>query len=146
LKFLGEVWARRAWAGTNEEKFIKVLKSEGRRRKKAGGNNKKMEPAQGCGWQLAVTRQPQPCQTTQVVAFNFFKFLNFFWSFEEVPGILGEWVYTIPIFWSLPLHFELLNLPFLMELGDFIFFQKKNSKIRGLLDLPIHCWDFSLMK
>jgi hypothetical protein len=47
LKFLGEVWAGRAWAGTNEEKFIKVLKSEGRRRKKAGGNNKKMQPAHG---------------------------------------------------------------------------------------------------
>jgi hypothetical protein len=54
LKFLGEVWAGRAWAGTNEEKFIKVLKSEGRR-KKAGGTNKKMEPIHG---RLATSGHP----------------------------------------------------------------------------------------
>jgi hypothetical protein len=28
-----------------------------------------------------------------------------------------------PIFCSLPLHLEVLNLPFLMEFGDFTFFQ-----------------------
>jgi hypothetical protein len=30
---------------------------------------------------------------------------------------------STPIFWSLPIHLEVLNLPFLMELGDFVFFQ-----------------------
>jgi hypothetical protein len=28
-----------------------------------------------------------------------------------------------PIFWSLPSHLEVLNLPFFMEFGDFTFFQ-----------------------
>jgi hypothetical protein len=28
-----------------------------------------------------------------------------------------------PIFWTLPLHLEVLNLPYLVEVGDFIFFQ-----------------------
>jgi hypothetical protein len=49
--------------------------------------------------------------------------LFYFGTFEELPGILGEWVYNTPIFWSLPLHLEVLNLPFLMEIGDFTFFQ-----------------------
>jgi hypothetical protein len=28
----------------------------------------------------------------------FSNILNFFWSYEELPGILGEWVYNTPIF------------------------------------------------
>jgi hypothetical protein len=32
-------------------------------------------------------------------------------------------VYNTPIFWSLPLHLEVLNVPFFMEIGDFTFFQ-----------------------
>jgi hypothetical protein len=58
----------------------------------------------------------------------FFFFYNFFLeSLENGPGLLGEWVYSTPIFGSLPLHLEVLNVPFRMEIGGFIFFQKKNS-------------------
>jgi hypothetical protein len=49
-------------------------------------------------------------------------FLPFFRCYEDGLGILGEWVYNTPIFWSLPLHLGGWNLPFLMVLGDFIFF------------------------
>jgi hypothetical protein len=51
-------------------------------------------------------------------------------KFGEALGILEEWVYNISIFWTLPLHLGGRNLPFLMELGDFIF--SKNKKILKL--------------
>jgi hypothetical protein len=38
-------------------------------------------------------------------------------------GFLGEWVYSTSIFWSMPLHLEVLNLLFVMEIEDFTFFQ-----------------------
>jgi hypothetical protein len=44
-------------------------------------------------------------------------------SLENGPGLLEERIYINPIFWSLPLHLEVLNLPFLIEIGDFTFFQ-----------------------
>jgi hypothetical protein len=40
-----------------------------------------------------------------------------------------------PHFWKLLLDLEVLNLPFLTELGDFIFFQFLFHKIRRHLDL-----------
>jgi hypothetical protein len=51
-------------------------------------------------------------------------------SYEELLGILEEWVYNAPIFGSLPLNLEVLNLPILMELGDFIFFQFFSLKLK----------------
>jgi hypothetical protein len=39
------------------------------------------------------------------------------------PGLLGEWVHSTPIFSSFPLHLEVSNLPFLIEFGDFTFFE-----------------------
>jgi hypothetical protein len=36
-------------------------------------------------------------------------------SLGNGPGFLGEWVYSP--------YFEVLNVPFLMEIGDFTFFQ-----------------------
>jgi hypothetical protein len=51
-----------------------------------------------------------------------FLFLFYFLKFGDGPGILEEWVYSTPIFWNLPLHLEVFNLPFLIELGDFNFF------------------------
>jgi hypothetical protein len=44
-------------------------------------------------------------------------------KFEDGPSILGEWVYSTPIFWALPLQLGGWNLPFLMELEDLTFFQ-----------------------
>jgi hypothetical protein len=55
---------------------------------------------------------------------KFFYFWNFlFWKLGNGPGLLGEWMYITSIFWSLPLHLEVLNVPFLMEIGNFTFFQ-----------------------
>jgi hypothetical protein len=51
----------------------------------------------------------------------------FFTSFlchEDRLGILGEWMYNTPIFWSLPLHLGGWNLPFLIELRKLINFFK----------------------
>jgi hypothetical protein len=53
----------------------------------------------------------------------YFIFTFFFGSVENGLGLLGEWMYNTPIFWSLPLHLEVLNVPFFMEIGDFTFFK-----------------------
>jgi hypothetical protein len=50
-----------------------------------------------------VTRQPQVDTWVVLYCWIFYIFLN--------------------IFWSLPLHLEVLNVPILMEIGDFTFFQ-----------------------
>jgi hypothetical protein len=73
----------------------------------------------------AVTGGPWP-SNRQIVSFFLllFDFLKlFFGSLENGLGLLEEWVYNTPIFKSLPLHLEVLNLVFFMELGDFILFQ-----------------------
>jgi hypothetical protein len=83
-------------------------------------------------------------QTDNLQIFWFF-FFGLMRKFGDGPGILGEWVYSTPIFWRLPLHLGVCNLPFLMELGDFIlldFF----AKIRVNLDLHIHRWNLVLWK
>jgi hypothetical protein len=36
---------------------------------------------------------------------------------------LGEWVHSAPIFSSFPLYLEVSNFPFLIEFGDFTFFE-----------------------
>jgi hypothetical protein len=43
LKFLGELWAGRACARTNEVELTKVPKSGGRRKKKRGGRRKNVK-------------------------------------------------------------------------------------------------------
>jgi hypothetical protein len=61
--------------------------------------------------------RPSPCRVVHI-------FLNFFLRIlGNGPRLLGEWVYSTPFFGSMPLHLELLNLPFVMEIGDFTFFQ-----------------------
>jgi hypothetical protein len=133
LKFFGEVWAGLACVGANEVELTEVPKSGGRRRKNGGDKKKKwgrksnkMEPARG---QRATAGRPPAmslshCRVTVFKFFGFF-FFNFFFggSFEEIPDILGEWVYNTPIFSSFPLHLEVSNLPFLIKFGDFIFFE-----------------------
>ena len=42
-----------------------------------------------------------------------------------------------PTFWTLPLHLEEWNLPFLMELGDFFFSHFYFAKIRAHKDLQM---------
>jgi hypothetical protein len=90
-----------------------------------GGKKNKIGPVHG--WLATSGCLPavgfSHCSITVFNFFDFyFYFLIFFGSSEELPGILGEWVYNTPIFLSLPLHFEVLNLPILMEFGDFTFF------------------------
>jgi hypothetical protein len=47
----------------------------------------------------------------------------------------------------LPLHLEVLNLPFITEIGDFTFFSNFIfPKFRVHLDLHIYHWDFCFMK
>jgi hypothetical protein len=112
-KKLGEVWVGRACARANHR----------------------------TGRWPTVARQPWPVvwQTIGCSSCDppFFQFFNFLWLFFGVmrkfgdgPSISEEWVYSIPIFWTLPLHLGGWKLPFVMELGDFIFFQKKFGKIR----------------
>jgi hypothetical protein len=104
---------RRSWL--HEEK-------NGGRKEEKGGNCI-TKGARGPS-QLATNGCP-PATAQAPFAIQVFQFFNFFnfGTFEEQPGILGEWVYNTSIFWSLPLHMEVLNLPFLMEIGDFTFFQ-----------------------
>jgi hypothetical protein len=76
---------------------------------------------------------------------------TFFLIFFKGPYMLqasleGVCVYNTPIFCTLPLHLGVSNLPVLMELGDFIFFEFFFPKIRVHLDLHIHRWNSSFMK
>ena len=64
-------------------------------------------------------------------------YFRFFGSFGNVLGLLGEWVYSTPIF--LPLHLEVLNVPH----GNWRFYF---SKFRIYLDLYIYSWNFCFMK
>jgi hypothetical protein len=117
-------------AGANEVELTKVPKSGGRRKKKGGGRKNKMGLA-----------SYKPASSI------FSNFLIFFWNYEELPSISGVRICVQNLhFLKLASHLEVLNLPFLMELGDFIFFQYFFPKIRGHLDLPIHSWDFCFMK
>ena len=96
----------------------------------------------GHDWQATASRCPALALSDCGPLFYFLIFFWFFWeSLRNGPCLLREWVYNTPIFLTLPLHLELWNLSFLMELEDFIF-----SKIRIYLDLHIHCCDFSFMK
>jgi hypothetical protein len=89
LKFLSEVWAGRACAGANEIELTTCGKNWGQEGGKWGGSYKNKEA------RAAVGDQRSPAQ--------FFQFLQnkkirFFWTYEELLGILGEWVYSTPIF------------------------------------------------
>jgi hypothetical protein len=108
---------------------------EGRKKKEIGGKKGevgriKWDP-RGAGERPAVARWLRAYSIAAslfpifLIWFDFwFDLIFIFWEYEVLPGILGEWVYNTPIFWSLPnLTLEVLNLPFLMEIGDFIFFQ-----------------------
>jgi hypothetical protein len=171
--FLGEVWAGRPWTGANEVELIKVPKSGGRRRKERGGRKEKrgtcLWSASDCwlsaSWQLAVAGQGSsslgrpatrghPLATahslTQAAAGPLFP--SFFWFKKKFVSVvwrwawhLGEWVYSTPFFWTLPLHLEGWNLPFFTEQKDFFsafFF----PKIRVDLELHIHRWDVCFMR
>jgi hypothetical protein len=80
-------------------------------------------------WIIFINRSAVAYSVTDYVLLPYcppFLFLFYFGimrKFEDGLGILGEWMYSTPIFWTLPLHLEGWNLPFLMELRDFIFFQ-----------------------
>jgi hypothetical protein len=71
--------------------------------------------------------------------FNILIFLEV-WEWARAFGRMGV---QHPHFLKLcPIHLEVLNVPFLMEIGDFTFF----SKFRIRLDLHIYYWDFYFMK
>jgi hypothetical protein len=55
----------------------------------------------------------------------FILFIYFFWDFLGTSWHFGRMGVQYPHFLklALPLHLEVLNVPFLMEIGDFIVFQ-----------------------
>jgi hypothetical protein len=124
------VWS--FWAGSGQgghvleptsKSWPHVQKVEGKRKnnsKRMGLDQKVQVSTHGCppavGWHLDLSGWPHFFESL-----NFFEF--FFGCLGNGPRFLGEWVYNTSIFWSLPLHLEVLNLPFLMEIGDFTIFQ-----------------------
>jgi hypothetical protein len=106
------------WGGVDQS-AQKWGKKEEKMRRQQDKNGTRVRPA-GDQWSLAGWSPIRLwCQFFQKIWFFFF-----FLSYEDLPHILEEWMYNTSIFWSLPLPLEVLNLPFLIELGDFIFFQK----------------------
>jgi hypothetical protein len=95
LKFLGEVWARQACIVANEVELTKVPKSGGRRKKKGGGCKNKMGLA--CGRRVIIGRRPAVGlhQCFQIIIFLIY---FYFLSYEDLPSILGEWMYNTSIF------------------------------------------------
>jgi hypothetical protein len=89
-----------------------------------------------------------PQSDTVLELFDFFDFVfGILRKLRDGRGIWGEWVYNTPIFWSMPLHLEVLNLPFVMDIRDFTIFRILFfSKFRIYLDLHIRHWDFCFMK
>jgi hypothetical protein len=103
-------------------------------RKKGEASRRKGGPVRGQG----MTAAYYLAQTVVGLLFPFF-FGFFFWGgvLWGWPWYLAKWVYNTPNFWTLPLHLGVLHLPFLMELGYFIFFQ-----ILFLLKLE-YTWTFT---
>jgi hypothetical protein len=109
----------------------------------------------GCGpRQVATSGRPltvgrRLCRQCAAFLIFFFLELIFFLLFKgyKGPGRFGGCVHSSPIFWSLPLHLEVLNLPSLMDFEDFILFSNFIfPKFRVHSDLHIYHWDFCFMK
>jgi hypothetical protein len=76
------------------------------------------------GGRPLVARRPRVDAWTYCASPNFLNFLNFFfWKFGKWARAFGRMGVQHPHFLKLPLHSEVLNLSFLMEIGDFTFFQ-----------------------
>jgi hypothetical protein len=147
LKFQGEVWAGGHVLEPTSKSWPVAQKVEGKKKKKFKKNG--YSPI---GWgvdpRLAGNRGSMP-QLVRLYPFFWKKVIYkfyFFGSWGNGPRLLGEWVYSTPIFWSLPLYLEVLILLEFIESGDFTFFQKNNSKFSAHLDLHIYRWDFCFMK
>jgi hypothetical protein len=134
LKFLGEVWARRAWAGANDVELTKMPKSGGRRKKNGGGKKNKMGLVHG-RWATA---------TLYAYVVSFFKKIGFFLDF--LFGVMKNFL----VFWkngcTAPPFIEDIESSIPHGAWRFNFFSIFFPKIRRHLDLPIHYWDFSFMK
>jgi hypothetical protein len=93
---------------------------------KRGGSCAKKEGL--CHGQWATNAHPLAVTCSQTdyrppLFCNFLIFKNLFLEVWRLTWHFGDWVYSTPIFKNLPLYLEVFNLPFLMVLGDFIFFQ-----------------------
>jgi hypothetical protein len=138
LKFQGEVWAGRACAGANQQELTTCAKSGGQGEKKFKKNG--YSPT---GWGVnprSPARPPRVDASAYRAVPSFLKFFylkkRIFGSSGNGPVLLGEWVYSTPIFWRMPLHLEVLIRQKFMESGDLTFFQKT-----FLLNL-VHTWTF----
>jgi hypothetical protein len=132
----GMRWSQ--WGGVDH-----MRKKMGAGGRKKGGSFRTKEACSAAG------RRPLVVGHYAVNSSNFLFFILFvlFWTYKEFLGILEEWMYNTRIFWSLLLHLEVLNLPFLMKIGDFTFFSNFIfAKFRVYLDLHIYSWDFCFIK
>jgi hypothetical protein len=131
LKFLGELWAGQACAGTNQQELTTCAKSGGQHQKKFKKKGRltlsRRQPA--ADRRSLVADQPRVDTWTGLAwSFFFYSFLffdasSFIGSLGNGPGLLGKWVHSTTIFSSFPLHLEVSNLPFLIVFGDFTFFE-----------------------
>jgi hypothetical protein len=69
-------------------------KMEATRRKEGGGGGNFTTK----GARAMDGGRPQPCQTVLSGFPIYFILFYFFWSHEELPSILGEWVYNTSVF------------------------------------------------
>jgi hypothetical protein len=93
---------------------------------KGGGNYSKKGACTTAGERLLVASWPRHRPPTPSVLPNFIIIIIifiFFGTYEDLPSILEERVYSTAIFLSLPLYLEVLQLPFFMKVGDFNFFK-----------------------
>jgi hypothetical protein len=124
----------------NQPARVDYLRKKWRVAQKKNHNKGAGRPCPGVDPQPATSDQQSPADRGSthghgqpgLFFFDFFDFfdassytlVNFFIeNLGNGPRLLGEWVHNTPIFSSFPLHLEVSNLPFLIEFGDFTFFE-----------------------
>jgi hypothetical protein len=93
--------------------------------------------------QPRVTSRPWPCLDFLLFKKNLIFFLEV-WRMGH--GFWENGCTTPPFFEACPYTWKCYNFHSSWKLEISIFLQKKNTEIRGYLDLHIHHWDFCFMK
>jgi hypothetical protein len=142
LKFLGELWERRACARTNPQELTTCAKS--------GGHDKKKFKKKGAGRPSPGVKTWSPVGHGLTPGHGrpgsfFLVFLKkiqiFYWKFVEWVRAFGRMGSQYTCFFKLP-----PTLAFLIEFGDFIFFGNFIfSKFRVNMDLHIYRFNFRFM-
>ena len=145
LKYLGELWAGWAYVGTNQQELTTCARSREKGKKKF----QKRGASQSClciDPRLVIARWLRVDTWTWLAWFLLFgNFLLEVWEIGH--GFWENWCTVHPFFQVSSLHLELSNLPFLIEFGDFTFFEILFlKKFRIDLDLYIYHLDFCFME